>query len=63
MEEVRLFYFDGVKKFKSSNRAIKRGHMSTIGSIYPNRPFNNRKNKDFQDLKRKIYEEWKTKSR
>jgi hypothetical protein len=38
-----LLSFEGVSKFKSINRAIKRGHVSPIGVIAPKRPFNNRK--------------------
>lgn len=41
-------------KFKSVRRAIKRGHMSMLGVIYPKRPFNNRGTKDSL-LKQKIY--------
>lgn len=35
---------EGVSKFKSVRRAIKRGNVSLEGVIYPKRPFNNRKN-------------------
>ena len=38
-----LRLFDAVRKFKSVKRAIRRGHVSPIGEVYPNRPFNNRK--------------------
>jgi hypothetical protein len=36
--------FDGVQKFKSIRRAVKRGHMDITGRIYPDKPYNNRKN-------------------
>ena len=55
MEELNIFTFNGVSKYKSIRRAIRRGHVSPIGMIYPNRPFNNRKNKPLETLKRKIY--------
>lgn len=37
----RTFY--AVGKFRHVRRAIRRGHVSIYGDIYPNRPFNNRK--------------------
>ena len=37
----RTFY--AVSKFRHVRRAIRRGHLSIYGDIYPNRPFNNRK--------------------
>ena len=46
--------YSGVSKFKSVRRAIRRGHMSIFGDIYPNRPFNNRTSK-FNELRRKLY--------
>jgi hypothetical protein len=49
-----LHSFIGVSKFKSVRRAIRRGHMSIFGDIYPNRPFNNRKSKESK-VKRQIY--------
>lgn len=36
--------FEGVAKFKSIKRAVRRGHMDITGRIYPDRPFNNRGN-------------------
>ena len=55
MEELNLFTFNGVSKFKSVRRAIRRGNLSITGMVYPKRPFNNRKNKPLETLKRKIY--------
>ncbi len=34
----------GASRFKSVRRAIRRGLMSSDGTIYPRRPFNNRAN-------------------
>lgn len=42
---LSLRIFEGVSKFKSVRRAIKRGHVSFYGDIYPKRPFSNRKRK------------------
>ena len=36
--------FEAVSKFKSVNRAIKRGHVTPNGMIIPKRPFNNKAN-------------------
>lgn len=54
--------YSGVSKFKSIRRAIKRGHCSIFGDVYPKRPFNNRKrNKkgDITNKRRKIYKHMK----
>ena len=40
---IYLRNFSGVRMFKSIRRAIRRGHVSVFGDIYPKRPFNNRK--------------------
>lgn len=40
---LSLRRFEGVSKFKSVRRAIRRGHASLYGDIYPNRPFSNKK--------------------
>ena len=40
----QLITYYGITKFKSINRAIKRGHMALNGMIFPSRPFHNRKN-------------------
>lgn len=59
-------YLQGVNKFKSVNRAIKRFKMTETGFIIPKRPFNNRKNtskrkgknsKEFNEYKKKLYEQ------
>lgn len=54
--------YSGVRRFKSIRRAIKRGHCSIFGDVYPKRPFNNRKrNKkgDITNRRRKIYKHMK----
>lgn len=57
--------YEAVKRFKSVRRAIRRGHVSTDGVIYPNRPFNNTKHKksSLNDKKRRIYEQLKYRQR
>lgn len=53
-----LRIFEAVRKFKSVKRAMKRGHISPIGEIYPRRPFNNRKSKGrkINEFKKVIYD-------
>lgn len=46
--------FVGVSKYKSIRRAIKRGHISIFGDIYPRRPYNNRGTKESK-IRREIY--------
>ena len=42
--------YSGVKKFKSIRRAIRRGHVSIHGQIYPHRPFKNTKNNRYKRI-------------
>ena len=49
---LNLATYEGVRIFKSIRRAIRRGHVSIYGEIYPKRPFKNTKN---NKLKRSIY--------
>lgn len=42
MENLSLRTYEAVSQFKSVRRAIRRGHISASGIIYPKRPFNNR---------------------
>ena len=60
----KLLTFEGVQKYKSVNRAIKRGHVTSYGMIMPDRPYNNRGNtskrkgihsRENNELKRRIY--------
>ena len=50
-----LLVFNGVSKCKSIWRAIRKQRASVDGSMYPKRPFNNRKNKPLEAVKRNIY--------
>jgi hypothetical protein len=52
---LHLRDYSGVAKFKSIRRAIKRGHVSIWGDVYPRRPFNNRKSNPQRDRLRRIY--------
>ena len=61
---LHLITYDGVHKFKSIRRAIRRSHVTTEGIIIPRRPFNNRANtskrkgvhsRGTNELKKKIY--------
>lgn len=65
---LHLKSYEAVGKFKSIRRAIKRGHVSPTGIIYPKRPFNNKANtckrkghhsRSMNELKKKIYEQFK----
>ena len=39
-----IIHFSGVSKYKSVWRAMRRGHVSVNGELFPNKPFNNRPN-------------------
>lgn len=56
---LHLYNYDGARKFKSVRRAIKRGHMSVMGDVYPKRPFKNckAKRKSVTFMKRRLYEQ------
>ena len=62
---LHLITFNAVKRFKSVRRAIRRGHISLDGVIYPKRPFNNAKHKkgSLNDEKKRIYEQLKHRQR
>lgn len=51
--------FVSVGKFRHVRRAVRRGHVSIYGDIYPKRPFNNRKRGPgtITYERRKIYEQ------
>lgn len=57
--------YSGVKKFKSIRRAIRRGHVSIYGDVYPKRPFNNKKRGpgSITYTKRRLYEQFTHKNR
>lgn len=65
---LHLRTYEAVSKFKSVRRAIKRGHVSLDGIIFPKRPFNNKANtcnskgyhsRGINDRKKMIYEQLK----
>lgn len=62
---LHLRTYEAVKRFKSVRRAIKMGHISLDGIIYPKRPFNNAKHKkgSLNDEKKRIYEQLKHRQR
>ena len=41
---LHLVTYEAISKFKSIRRAIKRGHVSLEGIIFPKRPFKNKAN-------------------
>lgn len=77
VDVVKAFYEEGilylrtygaVNKFRSIRRAIRRGHVSIDGFLFPKRPFNNRANtckrksrhsRSFNEKKKIIYEQLK----
>ena len=63
---LNLITYNGVQKFKSIRRAIKRNNVTKEGIIIPRRPFNNKANtskregiysRNTNELKKKIYEQ------
>lgn len=67
-EHSGLKTFEAISRFKSVNRAIRRGHVAPNGLIIPKRPFNNRANtskrkgvhsRGTNELKKQIYEQFK----
>lgn len=65
---LHLRTYEAVSKFKSVRRAIRRGHVSLDGIIFPKRPFNNRANTSrrkghhsrvMNEVKKSIYEQLK----
>ena len=54
---LHLRTYEAVSRFKSVGRAIRRGHISLDGFIYPKRPFNNAKHSknSLNDRKKMIY--------
>lgn len=55
----RTFY--AVSRFRHVRRAIRRGHVSIYGDIYPTRPFSNRKRGPGTPTyeRRKVYEQFR----
>ena len=62
---LHLRTYEAVSRFKSVRRAIRRGHISLDGVIYPKRPFNNAKHKkdSLNDEKKRIYEQLRHRQR
>lgn len=58
---LHLRTYEAVSRFKSVGRAIRRGHISLDGFVYPKRPFNNAKHSknSLNDRKKMIYEQLK----
>ncbi len=56
---LHIFSFNGVSKFRSIRRAIRRGKVDLFtGVVYPRRPFNNRKptpGRKFNESRKEIY--------
>lgn len=56
---LHIFSYNGVRRFKSVRRAIKRGKVDLFtGIVYPRRPFNNRKptkGRGFNESRKDIY--------
>lgn len=65
LEPHTIYQYAGVQQYKSVWRAMRRGHVSLDGTVYPNRPFSNskasskRKNrgKTFNEFKKEVYAE------
>lgn len=62
---LHLRDYSGVSKFKSIRRAIKRGHVSVFGEVYPKRPFKNIKVKKGTPTyrRKKLYEQLKQRNK
>lgn len=60
---INLKVFDGVHKYKSVRRAIRKGYVTPWGTVAPRRPFNNRSRKKgtrpLEIEKERIYEQLK----
>lgn len=64
-EILHLRDYSGVKRFKSIRRAIRRGHVSLFGDIFPHRPFKNISSKkgNITYKKKRYYEQFTHKNR
>ena len=62
---LHLRDYSGVRKFKSIRSAIRRGHVSIFGEVYPKRPFKNIKSKkgSITYMKKRLYEQFTHKNR
>lgn len=62
LNSIHLLSFEGVRKYKSVKRAIKRGHVTRYGFLIPTRPFNNRKptrGRKLNEEKKRVYAQMK----
>ena len=62
LSSIHLTTFEGVRKYKSVKRAIKRGHVTRYGILIPSRPFNNRKptrGRKLNEEKKRVYKQMK----
>ena len=57
---LHLRDYSGVRRFKSIRRAIRRGHVSIYGDVFPKRPFKNNKTSpgNITYRKRRFYEQF-----
>ena len=64
---LNLRTFEAISKFKSVQRAFRRGHITTYGYIVPARPFHNKKNtckrkghhsRAYNEFKKRLYAEY-----
>lgn len=62
IDYLHLATYEAVSKFKSVRRAIRRGHISPYGDIYPKRPFGSTNTKENR-VKRQIYGQLKNSRR
>lgn len=62
---LHLRDYRGVARFKSIRRAIRRGHVSIFGDVYPKRPFKNIKSAkgNITYTKKRLYEQFTHKNR
>lgn len=65
--KLNLRTFDCVRKFKSVQRAFRRGNITNYGVIVPKRPFHNKKNtckrkgrhsRQYNEFKKRLYGEY-----
>jgi hypothetical protein len=63
VDELHLFSYEGVSRYRSIRRAMRRGNVTPFGTVAPKRPFNNRSiskgTRPLQVKKRRIYEQLK----
>lgn len=61
---LSLRTFEGVHKFRSIRRAIRRGWASLYGDVFSKRPFSNRKDKKGTETynRKLIYEQYRRKA-